>query len=250
MKEMMRLHNDALFVPAANANITCWAPDFFVNTGQAAETRDYGWIATEFTHMKTEMGLLMSNFNKSGDLANDLDDSARDTLFWNNFCKKQPLWMYIYMLWDHGRDSRYAWNAIILPDEQRMEFGLREELTPSQVASTPVPAAGQPPSSLSTKKGRKRSITAVQIDTSTDANLLQISTHLLQQFQPTPKQGRDADTSTQESRNADKAKALSDHADLINHQLTMLPDGCSGMRVILLTTLEGIIKQLCEITGN
>ena len=98
MKEMMRLHNDALFVPAANANITSWAPDFFVNTGQAAETRDYGWIATEFTHMKTEMGLLMSNFNKSGDLENDVNDSVRDAKFWKNFSNHQPMWYVILLI--------------------------------------------------------------------------------------------------------------------------------------------------------
>lgn len=226
MKEMTRLHNDPTFVPAANANIASWAPDFFVNTGQAAETRDYGWIATEFTTMKSEMGLLMSNFNKSGNLANDVDDSTRDALFWKDYCKKQPLWMYVYMLWDHGRDSRYAWNAIILPDNQRMEFGLRQDLQPpSQVTITPPRAATnnvQPPNSQSTVKGRKRTNAALQIDT--DDNLLQASVMLLQQFQQNPKQARDADTSTQESRNTDRTKALSDH--------------------------EGIINQLCEISAK
>jgi hypothetical protein len=253
MKEMTRLHNDPEFVPAANANITSWAPDFFVNTGQAAEKRDYGWISTEFTSMKSEMGALMSNFNKSGDLANESDDSTRDALFWNNYCKKQPLWMYIYMLWDHGRDSRYAWNAIILPDNQRMEFGLREaNQVPSQVTMTPPRAAtnnAQAPNSQTTVKGRKRTNAALQNDT-TDDNLLQASVMLLHQFQQNPKQVRDADTSTQESRNTDRAKALSDHADIINHQLTKLPDGSSTMRDKLLHTLEGIINQLCDISGK
>ncbi len=59
-----------------------------------------------------------------------------------------------------------------------------------------------------------------------------------------------ADTSTQESRNIDRAKALSEHADIINHQLAKLPDGSSTMRNKLLHTLEGIINQLCEISGN
>jgi hypothetical protein len=259
MKEMTRLHNDTLFVPKANADITSWAPEFFVNTGQAAEARDYGWIATEFTHMKTEMGTLMSNFNTSGDLENELDDSTRDTLFWNKFCKKQPLYMYVYMLWDHGRDSRYAWNAIVLPDNQRMEFGMRNNPQDNDAAlqppSTPLPRtqgtpAVQAPTSESTKKGRKRPHSSLQIDTSTDDNLLQVSTMLLQQFQPGAKQGSGTDASTQESRNTDKAKALSDHADLINHQLSKLPDICSGLRVILHNTLEKIITQLCEITGK
>jgi hypothetical protein len=250
MKEMTRLHNDALFVPAANADITSWAPDFFVNTGQPAEARDYGWICTEFTHLKTEMGTLMSRFNQSGNLENEADDSARDARFWNQFCKKQPLYMYLYMLWDHGRDSRYAWNAILLPEDQRMDFGLHAEADFTSPPPLPTLPTAQPPTSQSTVKGRKRAHAQVHIDTSTDANLLQISTHLLQQFQQAPNQGRDTDTSTQESRNADKAKALSDHADLINHQLTKLPDDCSGMRANLLATLEAIIKQLCDITGG
>jgi hypothetical protein len=53
--------------------------------------------------IKTGMAQLMENFNKSGDNANDANDLARDLEFFEKYAKRDALWMWIYLCWDHGR---------------------------------------------------------------------------------------------------------------------------------------------------
>jgi hypothetical protein len=48
MVELMRLHNDAAFMPTNNADISQWCRDMFICIAQPAEERDYAWIATTF----------------------------------------------------------------------------------------------------------------------------------------------------------------------------------------------------------
>ena len=48
MQELQRLHNDAAFTPAQNADIAPWCRDLFICISQPAEQRDYAWIATTF----------------------------------------------------------------------------------------------------------------------------------------------------------------------------------------------------------
>ena len=86
MQELTRLHNDADFVPQANADITAWCPQMFLCIAQPAEQRDYGWISTAFRNIKTAMGQYIANFSQSGDLENDLTDHERDT----NFFTRHP----------------------------------------------------------------------------------------------------------------------------------------------------------------
>jgi hypothetical protein len=92
MKMLTALHNDVNYVPSATADVTDYAPHFFLSIAQPAEHRDYGWISTTFQSVKTQMGIFLANFNKSGDLENDVNDSVRDVKFWKNFCNKQPMW--------------------------------------------------------------------------------------------------------------------------------------------------------------
>jgi hypothetical protein len=92
MKKLTAMHNDVNFVPTAAADVTEYAPHFFLSVAQAAEIRDFAWISTTFQAIKTQMGIFLANFNKSGDLENDFNDSVRDVKFWTKFCNKQPMW--------------------------------------------------------------------------------------------------------------------------------------------------------------
>ncbi len=210
MIEIARLHNDIDFVPIANADITLYCADFFVSTAQPSEKRDVGWIATTYSKIKKELGQILSNFSGSGRLENASGDVDRDLDFWNNFCGKQPMWMFIYVLWDHGRDASFGWNTILLPDGQTLDIGGGSE----PVAVAPVVAAETPKSKGKSKRPREHEMTPAE------DKLLDVSALLLRQF-ALP----DLTTSSNEMLNAEKAKALSDHADILNRQLMALPDG-------------------------
>jgi hypothetical protein len=210
MIEIARLHNDINFVPIANADVAFCCPDFFVSTAQPAERRDVAWIATTYGKIKKEVGQKLSNFAGSGQLENEQGDVARDLDFWNNFCGKQPLWMYIYLLWDHGRDAAFGWNAILLSDGQTLDIGV----TGARDSPPRQPVVVETPKS----KGKKRP--RIHESTAAEDKLLDVSALLLRQF-AVP----DVSTSSNEMQNAEKAKALSDHADILNRQLEALPAG-------------------------
>jgi hypothetical protein len=98
MKKLTAMHNDVNFVPTATCDVTDYAPHFFLTIAQPAEQRDFGWISTTFQGIKTQMGIFLGNFNKSGDLENDLNDSVRDAKFWTQFSNKQPMWYVILLI--------------------------------------------------------------------------------------------------------------------------------------------------------
>jgi hypothetical protein len=56
-----------------------------------------------------------------GDLENGMDDEQRDVRFWKHFCNQQPLWFWIYMCWERGRNVP-AWNTALVPDDQRLDI--------------------------------------------------------------------------------------------------------------------------------
>ena len=237
MLELTRLHNDVAFVPQANADVTHYCRDFFVSTAHPAEHRDFGWVSTHFNKIRSTMGTMIINFNQSGNLANGLGDDERDDIFWNRFGGKQPVWMYIYLLWDHGRDSTYAWNAIQLPQDQRMDIGVR--------ADSPPPAA--PAETTQKGKGGKSAKKRAVRDEEAGAQeqLLQVSTTLLKQFcekDPT------TSSSTSELVASQRAKALSDHADIIRHQLDKTTETNVAIRQTLQSTLDGLLVDLCAVT--
>jgi hypothetical protein len=90
------------------------------------------WVAQKLQFIKTGMTTLLSNFKKSGDLANDMDDMERDRLFFENFCNRQALWFWIYMAWERGRNVP-AWNTALLPDEHRLDLGADSGSQPAEV---------------------------------------------------------------------------------------------------------------------
>jgi hypothetical protein len=75
--------------------------------------------------------------------------------------------------------------------------------------------------------------------------LLQVSTTLLKQFcekDPT------TSSSTSELVASQRAKALSDHADIIRHQLDKTTETNVAIRQTLQSTLDGLLVDLCAVT--
>lgn len=250
LQELQRLHNDVDFVPHHNADVSVYVPDMFITTAHPAEHRDYAWIATTFQTIKTTMGTLLSNFNGSGNGGNDSNDSVRDIEFWNKFCKRQPLWMYIYLLWDHGRDAALAWNSILLPPDQSMDIGGTDNAAAPTTPQNPQQAGN-------TKSGSKHKKRLRDDDNFDEASktLVQVSTSLLQALTPPPPSTastlvQEASPVPEEVRNAERAEALSKHADLLKQQFDKCPPELPGVKQKLRTSLEQVLTRLCDLTSQ
>jgi len=126
--------NNTAYSPMSQPNVSQWCEGVFFDVSVPREQRNWMWLAQKLQFIKSGMSTLLSNFNKSGDLANDMDDSERDRLFFENFCNRQAMWFWIYLAWDHGRNLP-AWNTSLLPDEQRLELGVDSNSVVSASAS-------------------------------------------------------------------------------------------------------------------
>jgi hypothetical protein len=242
MQELQRLHSNVEFVPQANASITLYCPDIFISTAYPAETRDYAWICSTFQTIKTTMGTLITNFTGSGKNSNEFDDSVRDLDFWERFCKRQPMWMYIYLLWDHGRHTSLAWNTILLPETQTFDLGGSDVIVP------PTPPTSPPPHHSSSKKkgGKKR----VARDEEEDA-LLAVSQGILQKLSTPPpsSQNSGSTSSRKEVETAQAAKAFSEHADVLRKQLREVDaEDSQGVKALLTASLTTVLKKLAALT--
>ena len=253
MQQLQRLFNDVDCVPQANASIEHYCPDLFISTACFAEIRDYAWIASTFQSIKTTMGTLMSNFSSSGDLEQDANDAARDVKFWNRFCNHQPMWMYIYLLWDHGRESTLAWNSIALPEGQCFDLGCGDDLPPksdppsaAKTSTAPPPAATSASAKKSSKKKRDRG------DVDDEDPLLIVSQNILNRLSATGNPSTDASrptASTGPVSTAEAARALCDHADVLKKQIKEVDEfALPGVKDLLLSSLGTVMKKLCALT--
>jgi hypothetical protein len=132
--ELLTSHyvNNGDFSPLAQPNISQWCDGATIDVTRPHESRTWMWVAQKLQFIKTGMTTLLSNFKKSGDLANDMDDMERDRLFFENFCNRQALWFWIYMAWERGRNVP-AWNTALLPDEHRLDLGADSGSQPAEV---------------------------------------------------------------------------------------------------------------------
>lgn len=248
MQQLQRLFNDVNCVPQANASIEHYCPDLFISTASFAEIRDYAWIASTFQSIKTTMGTLMSNFSESGDLEQDVNDGARDVKFWTRFCNHQPMWMYIYLLWDHGRESTLAWNSIALPESQSFDVGCGGEPLPPQI--DPTPPAKTSGKSASAKKSCKQKRDRGDVDD--EDPLLIVSQNILNRLSEAGNPSTDASrrtASTGPVSTADAARALSEHADVLKKQIKEVDDfALPGVKDLLRSSLGTVMKKLCALT--
>jgi hypothetical protein len=145
--------------------------------------------------------------------------------------------MYVYLLWDHGHEGNYAWNSILLPATCQMDFGVEEE---TQEHLPPPPPILAPPST-----GRKKRRSPSQDDDS----LIDASNELLAQL-------RSASSTTvtsvqvqvsQEITNADNAKALAVHADVLKTQWTAIPADQDFVKGLLMASWVSVLTQLAAI---
>jgi hypothetical protein len=253
-QELRRCHNDVNFVPHHMADVSQYSSDVFINIAQPSEARDYVWIASAFQNIKTNMGKFITDFNQSGNLQNDMGDDQRDLIFWNQFCRMQPMWMYIYLLWDHGRHSMLAWNCIVLPASQTMDLGTGPSADAGRnpgvatVPETPPPPAAKKSSSSSKKRHR----TEKGDSEDGDASLLQVSRNLLATVsQSTPSTNSRSDVAeasgAQRARAvADHAKALGEHAAILRREIKETED--VEMKTDMENALKTVMRELCMLS--
>jgi hypothetical protein len=147
-----RITNDYLnnpeFIPQANPTIADWCDCDFDASVVGKERRSWVWTAQKIQFIRTGMTRLMTNFNKSGDLVNDADCVARDLEFFEHFAKRDALWFWIYLCWNHGLNVP-VWNLTSLPEGESLDLG-GEERDETGVGETAVR------SSSGSKKNKKR----------------------------------------------------------------------------------------------
>jgi hypothetical protein len=114
--------NNPNFVPQQNPSIQEWCTLDFDASLVGEEPRSWIWVAQKMLEIKTGMSKLMSNFNKSGEGEEESDQLARDLDFFQNYAKRDALWMWIYLCWNHGRDIP-AYNVALLPDDESLDIG-------------------------------------------------------------------------------------------------------------------------------
>ena len=170
--------NNHSFSPQHQPDISSWYPSSNYDVSHPHERRTWIWIAQKLQFIKTGMTTLMANFSSSGNLSNDADDHTRDLKFFQDFSRQQPLWFWIYMCWDHGRNIP-SWNTSLLPDDQRLDIGtdnvddadgddLQQEKRPNSQVS-----------SVSAKKKKTIATVATSGSVQEDAltSLIQVSNH-------------------------------------------------------------------------
>ena len=162
------------------------------------------------------------------------------------------MWMFIYLLWDHGRNANYAWNAILLPDNMRLDIGSGSSNTTSR-PEAPLPAPEGPPPKSGKGKGKRPR----RGEEDSDNDMLDISRQLLQEVRSTSRGATNTVSSASTAGVLDpevavtaRAKELSAQADLLKEQLRTLPDACSGVRDILTANLSLVLRKLCSVTGG
>jgi hypothetical protein len=109
----------------------------------------------------------MKNFNKSGEGLNDSDMHARDLDFFENYARRDALWFWIYLCWDHGTNIP-VWNLASLPEGESLDLGAGDS-----------PQRNPQPSSLSKKNKRARNIEDDDALTNSVAGLVDVSKRAL-----------------------------------------------------------------------
>lgn len=155
--------------------------------------------------------------------------------------------MYVYLLWDHGRQSLLAWNSILLPEEHQFDLGAgaesEDDLGQPIVAVTP---AG---------KGKKRARSSA---TPTDDTLLAHSLDLLAKIHSSAPSTQSttilstvaAPATASHVATTQELSSLSAQADLLTAKLESLPLVLASLKPHLIKSLEAIIIKMCKLTSD
>jgi hypothetical protein len=154
--------------------------------------------------------------------------------------------MYVYLLWDHGRQSMLAWNSILLPEHQQFDVGVEE--SDDDLPTFPTVAVAV---TASAKKRVRRGATE-------DDGLLAHSLDLLAKIHksaPTTNSTTILSTGPPPAPHVattEQLSNLSTQADLLMVRLESLEKsaGLQGLKPLLMKSLESIIKQMCKLTSD
>jgi hypothetical protein len=151
--------------------------------------------------------------------------------------------MYVYLLWDHGRQSLLAWNSIVLPEEHQFDLGAESEDNLGQPIVAVTPAG----------KGKKRARSSA---TPTDDTLLAHSLDLLAKIHssaPTTQSTTILSTGPAPAPHVattQELSSLSAQADLLTAKLESLPLVLASLKPHLIKSLEAIIIKMCKLTSD
>jgi hypothetical protein len=151
--------------------------------------------------------------------------------------------MYVYLLWDHGRQSMLAWNSVLLPEHQQFDVGVVESDDDLPTVAVAVTA--------SAKKRVRRGATE-------DDGLLAHSLDLLAKIHksaPTTQSTTILSTGPPPAPHVattEELSNLSTQADLLMLRLESLEKSAvlQGLKPLLMKSLESIIKQMCKLTSD
>jgi hypothetical protein len=120
--------NNPSFIPQSNPSIASWCNDDYDSSIVGKEPRSWVWVSSKIQEIKKTMTDLMKNFNKSGEGESDADMHVRDLDFFENYAKRDALWFWIYLCWDHGIDIP-VWNLASLPEDESLDLGAGDSPT-------------------------------------------------------------------------------------------------------------------------
>ena len=128
--------NNPAFVPVHNPSVREWCDVDYDASVVGTEPRSWVWVGQKMAWIKRNMGQLLKNFNKSGEGENDVEDCDRDLDFYENFAHRDPLLLWIYLCWNHGREVP-SWATALLPDGEDFDIGGDEQPAASVTGRTP-----------------------------------------------------------------------------------------------------------------
>jgi len=239
-------YNNLDFHPTMQPDVSQWL-NARINVAVPSIQQTWIWVAETVQHLKTTIGRLMRNFNGSGKNANGADDVQRDLEFLQHFCNGNPVYFFVYMAWDHGRNMP-QWNSSLLPPEQSLDLGAG----PAQVST---------PAQSSTK--RRRGSSSEGGDASDMSVLVRSSQDLLhaalQSVQSAATSGASTSSNAHEvvqpvvlpeQAAASKAAALSQHANVLREQLKATPNDDSELEAVrkqIVAQLVIVLTQLGQV---
>ena len=193
-------------------------------------------VSHKIAEIRTHMAVLLTNFGRSGDLANSLDHHDRDRQFFENFAKGQPMWFWIYLAWDHGRNVP-AWNTSLLPDDESLELGVT--VPGADVADT---GRSSPPAKKSKKV--KAATDAAAVESSELQTLMAMSSKWMDLAMKSSTASTASVPSDPEEGRTDSVRFLTAQIKHMHDSLDFLP---ATLHADVHTAIESVAREMIAV---